>query len=185
LWQNFTSIVWPSDYWVVIGPEQTAIASEFVQDLEQFLKVDRTVVSFKTEWDRSAPVEAGGLSLQEYTVDVSKAPLCSIDTVQHDSRKRQAISNIWYDEFQNTEDFRERYIKEFGRYPYVSPPVREVWYVHLQSIMFSIDSRQGCFPVDHTSTEERGCSQNRRLQTLVRIEIHELWHGKYNLCHSH
>ena len=62
--------MWPTDYWVVEERKQTLMADDFVKDLEDFLGVDRTVISFKLEWDRSAPVEAGGLSLQEYLEQV-------------------------------------------------------------------------------------------------------------------
>jgi hypothetical protein len=55
------------------------------------------------------------LPLNEYLLSRSKA------------QRFQGANNIWYEDYQNSESFHEGYWEKYGKAPYVSPPVRELW----------------------------------------------------------
>ena len=64
--RKVSRIVWATDYWDTINREQREIAERFVQDIEVFLSLTRTKVSFRELWESSRPSSAQELSLDKY-----------------------------------------------------------------------------------------------------------------------
>ena len=64
--RKVSRIIWATDYWDTINREQREIAERFVQDIEVFLGLTRTKVSFRELWESSRPSSAQELSLDKY-----------------------------------------------------------------------------------------------------------------------
>ena len=69
---EFTSIIWPTDYWHQINGEQQKIAFKFVEEMEAALDLQRQEVSFNEQWQWKPPQDAGNLSLYDCMIRVSK-----------------------------------------------------------------------------------------------------------------
>lgn len=69
--QPFSTLVWPTDFWNIIPHEQSSVARRFVREIEAYMNVKCSDVSFEEEWSKSPPLEAEGLSLPEFINPVS------------------------------------------------------------------------------------------------------------------
>ncbi|KAL8791632.1 MAG: hypothetical protein Q9195_005781 [Heterodermia aff. obscurata] len=69
--RKVSRIIWATDYWETIDPEQRTLAERFAKDLEAFLGLDQTKVSFRDAWHSSRYTESGNISLEDYLKNVS------------------------------------------------------------------------------------------------------------------
>jgi hypothetical protein len=69
--QPFSTVLWPTDFWNIIPPEQCSVAQKFVREIEAYLNISRLDVSFEEEWSKFPPPEAEGLSLPQFINPVS------------------------------------------------------------------------------------------------------------------
>lgn len=106
--EPISAIIWPSDFWAFINPNQQSLARPFISELEACLKLNCQEVSFAAEWAKKPPKEAGLESLDDFMKDASK-------------------NSFWYDDYHAFDKFREDYWKKHQKSPYVSPPVRAQW----------------------------------------------------------
>ncbi|KAL9613024.1 MAG: hypothetical protein Q9167_002414 [Letrouitia subvulpina] len=104
---DFTSIVWPTDYWHQIDAEQQEIALKFVEEMEAALDLQRQEISFKEQWQRRPPWDAGDESLYDYMI--------------------KATQDMWYDDYHQFDSFCAEYWAKFQKAPYVNPPTRASW----------------------------------------------------------
>ncbi|KAL4939101.1 amidase signature domain-containing protein [Aspergillus oleicola] len=102
-----SAIIWPTDYWDIIDAEQRSMALNFVQDMESYLDLEHTKVSFDEAWEKSPPPEAEGRSLNEFICPATIA--------------------LAYDVYHNGAEFREKYREKFNKEPYTSPPNQRLW----------------------------------------------------------
>lgn len=65
----FSKIVWATDYWDTIDSNQYVLAEAFARDIEALLDLKQTKLSFKEEWAKFPPEEAGDMPLDEYFKD--------------------------------------------------------------------------------------------------------------------
>ncbi|KAL8747066.1 MAG: hypothetical protein Q9190_001005 [Brigantiaea leucoxantha] len=86
---EFTSIIWPTDYWHQINGEQQKTAFKFVEEMEAALDLQRQEVSFKEQWQWKPPQDAGNLSLYDYMI--------------------RATQDMWYDDYHQFDGFREEH----------------------------------------------------------------------------
>jgi Asp-tRNA(Asn)/Glu-tRNA(Gln) amidotransferase A subunit family amidase len=100
-------IIVPSDF-VVENREQREIIDAFVGDLEQSLSVKAARVSISELWRRTAPSEATDQDLNAYLKDV-------------------IIQTYYRGFYKSSSDFRQRYLRMFGKQPYVNNFVRWRW----------------------------------------------------------
>ncbi|KAI1425310.1 amidase signature domain-containing protein [Xylaria sp. FL1777] len=103
----FTSIIWPTDYWSPVDPNQVEIARKFVERVKVVLAIGCYECSFQDTWEQSSPYDARGLSLRDYI--------------------NEATSGQCYDAYHNCDNFRDRYREHFRCAPYVSPPNQRMW----------------------------------------------------------
>ena len=102
-----SSILWPTDYWASIDPEQCEIARKFVASLENGLDLRATEISFREKWQQAPPQDAGNLSLYDYML--------------------KATQDMWYDDYHEFDQFRHDYWAKYQRAPYLTPPTRASW----------------------------------------------------------
>lgn len=69
--QQFSSIIWPTDYWKIIDPKQASEAKSFAQRAAAKLNVDLVDISFEKCWSASPPTKVA-TSLQQFI-----NPVCS------------------------------------------------------------------------------------------------------------
>ncbi|OKL58530.1 hypothetical protein UA08_06367 [Talaromyces atroroseus] len=107
----FSSIIWPTDFWSIVEPEQVEIARDFMKTAESTLGVQCEPVSFEGLWEKSPPAQSKGLSLLEFIHPVRRSKL-----------KRYSLT-----EYRLGNGFREKYLKQFNRAPYSTPPNQRLW----------------------------------------------------------
>ena len=105
--RQVTSIIWPTDYWTSIDPEQREMALQFVADLEHSLNVRMTEVSFREEWQKAPPQDAGDMSLHDYMI--------------------KATQDMWYDDYHQFDEFRHEHWVQYQQAPYLTPPTWASW----------------------------------------------------------
>ncbi|KAK5995289.1 Scytalone dehydratase-like Arp1-like protein [Cladobotryum mycophilum] len=104
--ESFSSVIWPTDFWKIIDPEQAEIARSFAKNVAAKLMVKFEEISFEARW-RASPPTKGVSSLPRF-----------IDP---------ATTALAYDVYHNSEDFRKRYWDLFQRAPYTTRPNERLW----------------------------------------------------------
>lgn len=77
--QTKPRILYLNDYLPTSNAAQTELIDSFVQDLEQHLGVERTVISLADMWRKTAPESAKEIELRDYMTTVSfcrRSPYC-------------------------------------------------------------------------------------------------------------
>ncbi|RAL00203.1 amidase signature enzyme [Aspergillus ibericus CBS 121593] len=100
----FKKIIWPTDYWNTVHPDQRTVAEKFILDMEAALGIWHETISIQSRWETPRP---GFGTLDNYMND--------------------AMRHIWYDDYHEHDDFRGEYQRRFQKAPYISPAVRENW----------------------------------------------------------
>ncbi|RSL62726.1 hypothetical protein CEP53_004672 [Fusarium sp. AF-6] len=88
----FSSIIWPTDFWSIIEPDQAQLAKGFAEVLQTELNVSLEELSFKHLWNDSPPSEANCMSLSAFI--------------------NPATASLAYDVYHHCDDFRA---KELGK----------------------------------------------------------------------
>ncbi|KAH8122242.1 amidase signature enzyme [Trichoderma asperelloides] len=104
--KQFSSIIWPTDFWKVIDPEQASKARLFAQSAAAKLNVKLVDMSFEECWNASPPTE-----------DASSLP----------NFINPATEVLAYDVYHNSENFRLRHKDLFGRAPYTTLQNERIW----------------------------------------------------------
>ncbi|KAJ5623416.1 amidase signature enzyme [Penicillium lividum] len=104
---SISAIIWPTDFWSIIDPDQCDLALKLVKDMESHLGLQHCKVSFDDIWKSEPPYEAGGLSLIDFIGPATAA--------------------LAYDGYHNCDDFFDRYRKAFHHAPHISLPNRKLW----------------------------------------------------------
>lgn len=77
--QQFSSIIWPTDYWKIINPKQASEAKSFAQRAAAKLNVNLVDISFEERWSASPPTK-DATSLQQFINPVCSSLLLLNDT---------------------------------------------------------------------------------------------------------
>ncbi|EHK20648.1 uncharacterized protein TRIVIDRAFT_223620 [Trichoderma virens Gv29-8] len=104
----FSSIIWPTDFWNIIGSEQKGLAQSFAQEMATKLNVKFEEISFEERWKNVPPTD-----------ETSLLPAFI----------NQATASLAYDVYHNSEDFRSRYWDLFKRAPYTTIQNERLWSV--------------------------------------------------------
>ncbi|PGH08850.1 hypothetical protein AJ79_05854 [Helicocarpus griseus UAMH5409] len=104
------SVLWKTDFWKIVDHDQCKLAQQFIKDIELYLGLKQSEISFEEAWSESPPFGAAGLLLPDYI-------------------NPQAMTALAYDAYHNRDDFRERYWNKFHANPYTTRPNQEVWTV--------------------------------------------------------
>ncbi|KAJ6037380.1 amidase signature enzyme [Penicillium herquei] len=103
----FSAVIWPTDFWNIVDPDQCELARSFMQDIDENLGVEHWDISFKDTWSDQPPEETDGLSLADFI--------------------NPATASLAYDVYHNSTDFREQYRKKFNREPFTTLRNRQSW----------------------------------------------------------
>lgn len=99
---------------------------DFVTKLEQFLGIQRSIVSLEDMWAKKNPADSRE-TLEDYLQNVrlrlKKSPFCVLMLFQ------TFMTILWKGYYESLTPFRKDYEKKFGYSPYVHPTVRYCWYV--------------------------------------------------------
>lgn len=68
---QFSAILWPTDYWDIIDSQQREMAHIFALEIESALGLKRTEFSLKQKWQTSPPEDADHRSLDDYMIKAS------------------------------------------------------------------------------------------------------------------
>ncbi|KAI1366286.1 putative amidase [Xylaria arbuscula] len=101
-------LLYPLDFFPQENTEQQAMTEAFIAIVEDYLGVKRTPISITDTWASNPPQEAGSKTLQEYL-------------------EMSAVWPMYYDTYHTFDDFREEYLKKFGKPPFVGPYMRKRW----------------------------------------------------------
>ncbi|UKZ96364.1 uncharacterized protein TrAFT101_011160 [Trichoderma asperellum] len=104
--KQFSSIIWPTDFWKVIDPDQASKARLFAQSAAAKLNVKLVDMSFEECWNASPPTE-----------DATSLPTFI----------NPATEVLAYDVYHNSENFRLRHRDLFGRAPYKTLQNERIW----------------------------------------------------------
>ncbi|EHK47285.1 uncharacterized protein TrAtP1_010052 [Trichoderma atroviride] len=104
--KQFSSIIWPTDFWKIIDPDQASKAKSFAQSMATKLNVKLVDMSFEGCWNVSPPTKDAS-SLQEFIHPATEA--------------------LAYDVYHNSENFRRRHRDLFGRAPYTTLQNERIW----------------------------------------------------------
>lgn len=77
--QQFSSIIWPTDYWKIINTKQASEAKLFAQRAAAKLNVNIVDISFEERWSASPPTK-DATSLQQFINPVCSSLLLLNDT---------------------------------------------------------------------------------------------------------
>lgn len=66
--KQFSTLIWPVDYWNLIDFKQQEIANKFLVDIESSLGLKHTEVSFNNVWKKEPPKDAGDQTLHDYMI---------------------------------------------------------------------------------------------------------------------
>lgn len=69
--QQFSALLWPTNYWDMIDSQQRGMAHKFALEIESALGLKRTEFSLKEKWQTSPPEDAGRQSLDDYMTKAS------------------------------------------------------------------------------------------------------------------
>ena len=101
------------------------MVEEFIVTLENFLGVQRTVISIQDRWQACPPTEAKGLSLKEYTKQVRRFVVIIHLRKAHSSQAAfWPMCRDYYDAFA---DYRNAYKAKYGANAYEGPVVNYRW----------------------------------------------------------
>ncbi|KAL6895047.1 amidase signature domain-containing protein [Trichoderma evansii] len=104
--KQFSSIIWPTDYWKIIDPKQASAAKSFARGAALKLNVKLIEMSFEECWNASPPIKDAS-SLQRFINPATEA--------------------LAYDVYHNSEEFRRRHKEKFGRAPYTTLQNERIW----------------------------------------------------------
>ncbi|QYT04676.1 Glutamyl-tRNA(Gln) amidotransferase [Trichoderma simmonsii] len=105
--KNFSSIIWPVDFWAEFSPKDMDMARVFAQQMADELKVTLEEISFEKYWSERAPDGWRKYPLEKFMKETTRA--------------------IAYDKYKNAEDFRTQYKQQNGGEPYTSKPNEKIW----------------------------------------------------------
>ncbi|KAI0103174.1 amidase signature domain-containing protein [Nemania sp. FL0031] len=106
--RTVTKILYPTDWYPLEDLDQQRLNEQFLQDLENFTKIQRSMFSMSNEWSRTCPEEYRGITLEELLATTS-----------------EQINK--YDNVHNFDEFRSEYKNRFGKTAYVSPAHTQRW----------------------------------------------------------
>ncbi|KAM0455117.1 hypothetical protein ACHAPV_008008 [Trichoderma viride] len=104
--KQFSSIIWPTDYWKIIDAEQANEAKSFAQRAAAKLNVNLVDISFEERWSASPPTKDAS-SLQQFIYPATEV--------------------LAYDVYHNSKEFRLRHEDLFGRAPYTTLQNERIW----------------------------------------------------------
>ncbi|KAM0259427.1 hypothetical protein ACHAQJ_003321 [Trichoderma viride] len=104
--KQFSSIIWPTDFWRIIKPEQVNKAKSFAQEAATKLNIKFEEISFEEYWKASPPSK-----------EASSLP----------SFINPATAVLAYDVYHNSDEFRSRYRDLFHRAPYTTLQNERLW----------------------------------------------------------
>ncbi|PON25427.1 glutamyl-tRNA(Gln) amidotransferase [Trichoderma gamsii] len=104
--EQFSSIIWPTDYWKIIDAKQASEAKSFAQRAAAKLNVNLVDISFEKCWSASPPTKVA-TTLQQFI--------------------NPATEVLAFDVYQNSEKFRLRHEDLFGRAPYTTLQNERIW----------------------------------------------------------
>ncbi|THZ54669.1 amidase signature enzyme, partial [Aureobasidium pullulans] len=113
-------ILYPTDFFPQADDTQQAICEAFISQVEDFLGVKRTPISFRDEWEKNPPKEAGSKSLLDFL-------------------EMSAVWPMYYDTYHTFDDFRNDYKEKFGKEAYAGPYMRRRWSI---AVPFTEENRE-------------------------------------------
>ncbi|KAF4992471.1 hypothetical protein FGRMN_7142 [Fusarium graminum] len=132
---QFSSVIWPTDFWKIIDQKQSALGNWFAQLIADHVGVELEQLSFEEMWTENPPSEAGHSSLPEFI----------------NPARKQATAALAYDVYHNCDDFRARHREMFDCAPYTSIPNQKLWQTERDIGFGKIDIYRKWF-MDHILT---------------------------------
>ncbi|RKK89170.1 hypothetical protein BFJ68_g16775 [Fusarium oxysporum] len=105
--KEFSSIIWPTDFWGIMDQREVEMAKKFAQLIETELAVPLESLSFEEIWTDAPPPDANGKSMSDFV--------------------HPATAALAYDVYHNCDEFRAKHWEKFNQAPYTTIPNERLW----------------------------------------------------------